>query len=73
MAHIMCYADEIDIAGGYCDICGAVPSKYSLRLEDNKPAKLNNNGQVILLDGEYGEQKITYKAICDKCFKEIYG
>ena len=31
MAHMMCYADEIDVAGGYCDICGAVPSKYSLR------------------------------------------
>ena len=73
MAHMMCYADEIDIAGGYCDLCGNVPSKYSLRLEDDKPASLNENGKIILLDGEYGEQKIEYKAACDKCWREIYG
>ena len=73
MAHMMCYADEIDIATGYCDICGGVPGKYSLRLEDDKPADINSNGKVILLDGEYGEQKISYIEACDKCWENIYG
>lgn len=73
MAHMLCYADEIDIATGYCDICGGVPGKYSLRLEDDKPANIEANGKVILLDGEYGEQKIVYKQICDKCWENIYG
>lgn len=72
MAHMMCYADNIEIVGGYCDLCGNVPSKYSLRLEDGKPASLNENGKIILLDGEYGEQKIEYKSACDKCWQEIY-
>jgi len=73
MAHMMCYADEIDIATGYCDICGGVPGKYSLRLEDNKPADINSNGKIIVLDGEYGEQKISYQQICDQCWRRIYG
>lgn len=72
MAHMMCYADEIEIVGGYCDLCGNVPSKYSLRLEDNKPAQLNENGKIILLDGEYGEQKIEYKSVCHDCWRRIY-
>lgn len=73
MAHMMCYADVIDVSGGYCDICNSIPSKYSLRLEDNEPAQLNENGKVILLDGEYGEQKIEYKSICSECWRKIYG
>ena len=73
MAHMMCYADEIDIATGYCDICGGVPGKYSLRLEDDKPANIETNGKIIVLDGEYGEQKIIYKQCCDKCWENIYG
>ena len=72
MAHMMCYADEIDVSGGYCDLCGAVPSKYSLRLEDDKPANLNENGKIILLDGEYGEQKVEYKSVCESCYRNIY-
>ena len=73
MAHMMCYADEIDIATGYCDICGGVPGKYSLRLENDKPADINSNGKIIILDGEYGEQNISYQQICDKCWRKIYG
>lgn len=73
MAHMMCYADKIDIATGYCDICGNVPGKYSLRLENNKPADINSNGKIIILDGEYGEQNISYQQICDQCWREIYG
>ena len=72
MAHMMCYADEIDIATGYCDICGGVPGKYSLRLENDKPADINSNGKIIILDGEYGEQNISYQQICDQCWRKIY-
>ena len=74
MAHMMCYADEIDIVGGYCDICGAVLSKYSLRLENNIPAPLKDDGKIILLDGNCEDNvKIDYSAICENCWQEIYG
>ena len=63
----------LKIIGGYCDICGKVPSKYSLRLENDIPADIEKEGQVILLDGEYLDTKIEYKSICDDCFKKIYN
>ena len=72
IAHALCYADYIEIIGGYCDICQGEPSKYSLRLEDGIPAKLDEVGQLILLDGSYQDKKIEYRSICDNCYKEIY-
>lgn len=72
MASAMAMADDIKIIGGYCDICGKIPSKYSLRLENDIPADIEKEGQVILLDGEYLDTKIEYKSICDDCFKKIY-
>ena len=72
MAHALCYADFIEIIGGYCDICSGEPSKYSLRLEDGEPANINEVGQLILLDGDYSDKKVVYKSACDKCWKEIY-
>lgn len=72
MASAMAMADKIEIIGGYCDICGKVPSKYSLRLENGKPADIEKEGQVILLDGEYSDIDIKYQSICDDCWKKIY-
>lgn len=73
MASAMAMADDIKLIGGYCDICGKVPSKYSLRLENDNPAQIDKEGQVILLDGEYNNTKIEYKSICDDCWKKIYN
>lgn len=72
MASAMAMADKVELLGGYCDLCGQVPSKHSLRLENNIPAEIDKEGQVILLDGEYNEIKIDYKSICDDCWKKIY-
>ena len=72
MGSAMALADNIKIIGGYCDICGQEPSKYSLRLENDKPADIDKEGQVILLDGEYEDVKIDYKSICDDCWRKIY-
>ena len=68
----MAMADKIQLVGGYCDICGKEPSKYSLRLENDKPADISKEGQVILLDGEYNDVKIDYKSICEDCWKGLY-
>lgn len=73
MAGAMAMSDKIVQVGGYCDICGQEPSKYSLRLENDKPADIDKEGQIILLDGEYNDIKIDYKAICDDCWRKIYG
>lgn len=73
MANIMTFANKVEIIGGYCDICGAVPSRYSLRLENDKPANIKEEGQVILLDGEYSDVDVKYQAICDDCWRKIYG
>lgn len=72
MGSAMALADNIKIIGGYCDICGQEPSKYSLRLENDKPADIDKEGQIILLDGEYEDVKIDYKSICDDCWRKIY-
>lgn len=72
MASAMAMADKIQLVGGYCDICGKEPSKYSLRLENDKPADISKEGQVILLDGEYNDVKIDYKSICEDCWKGLY-
>ena len=34
---------------------------------------IDKEGQIILLDGEYNDIKIDYKAICDDCWRKIYG
>lgn len=73
MASAMAMADKINKIHGYCDICGHVPSKYSLRLENGKPAEIEKEGQVILLDGDYDDVKIEYQAICDNCWQKIYS
>ena len=73
MASIMAMADDIQILGGYCDKCGKIPSKYSLRLENDLPAKIEKEGQVILLDGEVLDKtKVDYQSICNDCWKQIY-
>lgn len=72
MASAMAMADNIKLMHGYCDICGNIPSKYSLRLENENPARIDKEGQVILLDGEYSDIKIEYQSICDDCWKRIY-
>lgn len=72
MAHAMAMADDIQLIGGYCDICGSIPSKYSLRLENGEPANIKEDGQVILLDGEYSEVKVDYQSICGNCWEDIY-
>lgn len=73
MASAMAMADKIEIINGYCDICKEGKSKYSLRLENDEPACIKKEGQVILLDGEYNDVKIEYKSICDKCWQNIYN
>ena len=73
MAHALCYADIIEIVSGYCDICGCEPSKYSLRLENGKPANIKDDGKIVLLDGEYGDIDIEYQSVGEKCWKEIYN
>lgn len=72
MANAMAMSDAIQLIGGYCDLCGKTPSKFSLRLENEKPANINEDGQVILLDGEYDETKVDYKSICTNCWNDIY-
>ena len=72
MSTAMAYADKIVIIGGYCDFCGLEPTRYSLRLENDEPANLNKESQVILLDGNYENAKIEYKTICEKCWNNIY-
>lgn len=72
MGSAMALADEIKIVGGYCDICGQEPSKYSLRLENGTPADIKKEGQVLLLDGEYNDVEISYQSVCDDCWKKIY-
>ena len=68
----MAMADKIQLLGGYCDICGQEPSKYSLRLENGKPAEIDKEGQIILLDGEYNDTKIEYQSICNDCWRKIH-
>ena len=66
-------ADSVEKLGGYCDLCSKIPSKYSLRLEDGKPANINDkNAEVILLDGEHNDVEISYKSICPECYEKIY-
>lgn len=72
MASAMAMADKIELIGGYCDRCGEIPSKYSLRLENGEPADIAKEGQVILLDGEYDDVRVDYQSICDNCWKNIY-
>ena len=56
----------------YSSIVRKRNKKYSLRLENDKPADISKEGQVILLDGEYNDVKIDYKSICEDCWKGLY-
>lgn len=57
-----------------CDICGELNNtKYSMRLEDGKPADIKNNGKVIILDGEDLGIDIKYQSTCDSCWRKTYG
>lgn len=74
MGEIMCLGDILIKLHSNCDICGQTnKGRYSLRLENDKPADILTNGQVILLDNIYGDVKIEYKSICTDCWREIYG
>lgn len=72
MANAMAMADVVEIVHGYCDICKNEDSKYSLRLENDKPANIKEEGQVILLDGEYNDIEVKYLSVGDNCWKNIY-
>lgn len=72
MANVMAMADKIFLLSGNCDICKNQPSRYSLRLKNGKPVDINEEDKVILLDGDYGEDKIEYLSVCRECWRKIY-
>lgn len=72
IAHAMAMADDIQLLGGYCDICGTVPSRYSLRLENGKPANIKDEAPIIMLDGEHNDVEISYQSVCKECYRKIY-
>lgn len=73
MANAMAIADNVNLIGGYCDICGKEPSSHSLRLENDKPADIfDEDTKIILLDGDYENINVSYKSVCQKCYHDIY-
>ena len=75
MAEILCLGDIIIKLHSNCDMCDVQnKGRYSLRLEDGEPAEIYSpNPQIILLDGTHTDTEITYKSICEECWKDIYG
>lgn len=71
-ASAMAMADDIEFLNGYCDICEENVSQYSLRLENGAPAKQDDDGKLIILDGDGEETKVTYQTICSDCWRKIY-
>ncbi len=73
IGEIICLGDILLKLHSNCDICNNFNvGKYSLRLENGEPANIYNDGQIILLDGEYGDIDIEYRSACEKCWREIY-
>jgi len=73
IGEVMCLGDIILKKHSNCDICGEQNvGKYSLRLENNKPADILENGNIILLDNTYGDIKVEYKSVCEDCWRNIY-
>ena len=57
-----------------CDICGDKNvTKYSMRIENDKPSDIKNSGKVIILDGEYAGMDIKYYSVCSDCWRQTYG
>lgn len=74
IANIMTIADKVTILKQICPICKEEMSKYSLRLINNKPAILEDDADLIILDGSSKDDyNISYQGICDKCWNEIYN
>lgn len=73
MDKVLGMADKVEKLGGYCDRCNSIPSRYSLRLEDGKPADIHDeDAEIVILDGKVNDVEISYQSICPECYEKIY-
>lgn len=74
MNEVTSWADVVNKVHANCDICGEKNvTKYSMRLEDGSPADIQNNGKIVILDGEYAGVDVKYHSVCSDCWRQTYG